>query len=62
MEAEQWTAAKPVQNDPKLMAATKVRSRGGFCVRGVPVSIDTVIEVPFHVARDLEVLGKCEII
>lgn len=62
MEAEQWTNTKPVQNDPKLLAATKIRSRGGFCVCGKEVTSGSVVEVPLHVARDLHAQGKCELI
>ena len=52
----------PVQ-DPKLFAPTKVRVlKPSFCVAGKRVENGEEIEVPYHVARDLHAVGKCEFI
>lgn len=50
---------KIFKNDPKLVAPTKIASRGGFCLHGLPVPSGEVVEVPAHVAKDLLATGKC---
>lgn len=58
---KQGKIAAPVQ-DPRLFRLVKVRVLKPFCVAGKRVEIGAETEVPYHVARDLEAVGKCEIL
>jgi hypothetical protein len=49
-------------NDPRLMRLVRVRVVRPFRVAGKPLTIGEEVEIPFHVACDLRVLGKCEIL
>jgi hypothetical protein len=53
--------APPVQN-PQLFQPVKVRVLRSFCVTGRPLAVGAEVELPYHVARDLEAMGKAEIL
>lgn len=58
----QWTPGTPVRNDPKLFQPVRVRVRRSFCVGGQRLEIGAEVEIPYHVARDLQAIGKAEFI
>lgn len=51
----------PVQ-DPMLFEPTKVRVLRAFCVGGQRQEPGAEVTVPFHVAKDLEAMGKVQLV
>ena len=50
------------QNSPEIMRPTKVRVLRAFCVKGLPVQVDSIIAMPWHEAMGMKSLGKIEIL
>jgi len=51
------------QNDPAIMAPTRVKVlKAAFCIKGKPVKVDSIITIPYCDAQSLEVTGKIEIL
>lgn len=54
---------KPIPtNPPHLLVPTRVRVLRPFMVKGQRVEVGAVVELQFHVARDLASIGKCEVL
>lgn len=49
-------------NPPELTKPTKIRSRGGFCLKGEPIPADVIVIVERHVAVDLVARRKAELV
>lgn len=50
------------KNDPHLFRSTKVKVLRAFRVRGQPVDLGSIVAIAYHLAIDLQHLGKCEIL
>ena len=55
------TSALPV-NDPGLFTPVRCRVLKSFCVSGKPQQIGQEISLPYHLALDMQAIGKIEII
>ncbi len=50
------------KNDPKLLRLVRVRVLHSFCVAGAALEIGAEATIEFHVARDMQALGKAELL
>lgn len=50
------------KNDPRLLAPTRIKSLGGFCVRGREIQCGEEITVEYFIARDMVALCKAELL
>ncbi len=52
----------PPTNDPRLFVPTKVLVLRPFMVKTTAVLPGEVVEIPYHVARDMIAIGKAELV
>lgn len=52
----------PPINPPHLMRLVRVKVLRPFCVKGKPLASGDEVEVEFHLAKDLQALGKAAIV
>jgi hypothetical protein len=49
-------------NDPRLLAPTQVHVLIPFCVQGKRVEAGQTVTLPYHDARSLAAIGRCELV
>ncbi|TKB63201.1 MAG: hypothetical protein E8D47_13220 [Nitrospira sp.] len=55
-------AEAPFVNDPALLRLVKVKVLKSFRVGGKPLTVGDEVSIEWHLAKDLNALGKCAIV
>jgi hypothetical protein len=49
-------------NPPHLVAPTRVKVLRAFCIKGKRVEPGSTVTIQFHLAKELEAIGKVELV